>query len=245
MSKMTQFGFKVLVQCFTAPNFTQIQPNITSLCTNNFLVNSVCDLGQNLVATCICEMTSDREDSFYVIPSCSWNVTAHNDQNDDIITTTETETTTKEQMTQETTTESIFTTTEIITSTTVSPSDINTNCELDRFQYEADPLKTVHMVYKLPVDDILGGVLYGVVCEEGYVLEFTRKRYEKMKCVCKEKNMHLGCRKSLNFNGNFGRCVVGYEGENDDEEEDKDPDSNNGGNLDLKLNLNLKINLSI
>ena len=63
---------------------------------------------------------------------------------------------------------------------------------------------------KPPVDDVLGGLVYQVSCDPGYVLEFTGNQYEKMRCVCKFEQDGFGCRKSRYFESNLGLCVPGY-----------------------------------
>ena len=63
---------------------------------------------------------------------------------------------------------------------------------------------------KPPVDDVLGGLVYQVSCDPGYILEFTGNQYEKMRCVCKFEQDGFVCRKSRYFESNLGLCVQGY-----------------------------------
>ena len=88
---------------------------------------------------------------------------------------------------------------------------------------------------KPPVDDTLGGMVYQVSCDPGYVLEFTGNQFEKMRCVCKFEQDGFVCRKSRYFESNLGLCVPGYsnggggvDGGSSSNKENNDTDSGQG-----------------
>ena len=52
-------------------------------------------------------------------------------------------------------------------------------CELDTSFYDLDPMKTVYTNTKIPTMHILGGIVYGVSCKLGHVLEYNAKKNKK------------------------------------------------------------------
>ena len=236
---MSTFSLRSIVACFSPPNFSQTSPNITDLCSNELKKDSVCDIGNNQFEICNCNM--DVQGSFFVIPECDWDVYETTTEISSTIDITTTVLTTTDLKTTESTTSELITTAEFITTeNNENSTNFEEHCTLDVFQYEADPMKTVHMVYKLPIGDLVGGVIYAVECDKGYILENTKTSFEKMRCICKEGKP---CRKSNNFNESFGRCIPNDSDENDDDIEDET--DNQDDEYEQKLHLDLNLNLAI
>ena len=58
-------------------------------------------------------------------------------------------------------------------------------CYLDLLPYESDPLKTVHISQPgSNIPGIIGGVIYTMKCQHGFIHELSDTNEHRMRCVC-------------------------------------------------------------